>query len=106
MDHLQWGGLQKDIQKHKGKMGVFLVLALPAQCSLTRAQQRRREAALQMAGTLSRPSQRYLLSWICWRSNVRATNPRHFWMLQREIDYKEGFSLQVSKYKAGNLEGK
>lgn len=92
---------------HKGKMGVFVFfLASPTQCSLTQAPQWRREAAPQMAGTLHRPSQRYLVSGICWRSNVRATNPRCFWMLWRETDYKEGFNLQVSKYKAEKLEGK
>lgn len=55
--------------------------------SLTQVWQWRREAALGKAGKLSRPSQRYLLSGICWRSSMTATNLRYFWMLQRKTDY-------------------
>lgn len=72
----------------KGKMGVRfqLPLAPPDQHSLTQAQQWRTEAALGKAGKLSRPSQRYLLSGICWRSSVTATNLRYFWTLQKKTD--------------------
>lgn len=82
--------LNKDLHSKctKGKMEVCLHLPLASsdQHSLTQAQQWRREAALGKAGKLSRPSQRYLLFGICWRSNVTATNLRHSWMLQKKTD--------------------
>lgn len=83
----------------KGKMRVCFQFpsASPDQHSLTQAQQWRREAALGKAGKLSRPPQRYLLSGICWRSSVTATNLRYFWMLQRKTDCIKRDSAKIKQ---------
>lgn len=93
----------------KGKNGVcscWHLLTKSTYISLTQVQQRRREATLGKVGKLSRPSQKYLLSGICQRSSVRATNLRYFWMLRRKTDYiKRDSTFQSANMKQKSCRG-